>query len=159
MSSPDPWTAFLDWLTTVLVPDWNQLVSMFPLWLFLGVVGPILTLLLLMWFWHLLKRQRAHVRLDVPDVVPADKGASGEPLFPANVPWCGEHALVYPPSRTTCEIDGANLSVRCPVDGTVRPAAEQICRACGTRYVLGASSIPALVRRTRRPPTGGAAVA
>jgi len=36
--APDPWTFFLDWLTTVLVPNWTELVSMLPFWIVLGVV-------------------------------------------------------------------------------------------------------------------------
>jgi hypothetical protein len=45
------------------------------------------------------------------------------------------------------------------VDGTVREAAIQVCAACGTRFILGAGTLPTLVKRTNRPPTGGAAVA
>jgi hypothetical protein len=159
MPAPDPWTAFLDWLTTVIVPDWTELVSMLPFFLALGVVGPILSLIMLMWTRHLFKRRRSHVQLAIPDVVAAPRDVRGEPAFPANAPFCQEHTLIYPPSRVTCEVDGANLSVRCPVDGTVRPASLQTCSACGTRYLLGASKAPALVQRTGRPPEGGAAVA
>jgi hypothetical protein len=157
--SPDPWTAFLDWLTTVIVPDWGELVGMLPFFLILGVVGPIVTLIALLWVWDLMKRERARVELEEPDVVPAPRDASGLPMFPVNVPFCQEHALVYPASAVRCTIDGADLSVRCPVDATLRLAAEQTCRACGTRYVLGAATVPALVRRSGQPPGGGAAVA
>ncbi len=159
MPAPDPWTAFLTWLTTVIVPNWTELVGMLPFFLVLGVVGPILSLIMLMWTWHFFKRRRANVRLAIPDVVATARDARGEPVFPANVPFCQEHALIYPASRVACELDGTNLSVRCPVDGTVRPASLQTCSACGTRYVLGASKAPALVQRTGRPPEGGAAVA
>lgn len=157
--SPDPWTAFLDWLTTVIVPDWGELVSMLPFFLILGVVGPIVTLIFLMWAWDLIKRERARVQVDEPDVGPAPRDAAGLPVFPANVPFCQEHALIYPASRVRCQVDGTDLSVRCPVDDTVRLAAEQTCRACGTRYVLGAARVPALVSRSGQPPSGGAAVA
>ena len=61
------------------------------------------------------------------------------PVFPANVPYCLEHSIIYPASRVRCEVDGADLSVRCPVDGTVRDASIQTCSGCGTRFVLGAS--------------------
>jgi hypothetical protein len=156
---PDPWSAFLDWLTTVIVPDWNQLVSMFPFFLIVGVVGPILTLIALMWAWYLFHRRRGRVTVAEPDVVPAPLDAAGRPAFPPNAPYCQEHGLVFPPSRTTCEVDGDDLSVACPVDGTVRAASIQTCPACGTRYVLGASVTPMLVQRTGRPPSGGAAIA
>jgi hypothetical protein len=58
-----------------------------------------------------------------------------------------------------CEIDRADLSVACPVDGTVRVASVQTCPGCGTRYVLGAGSSPTLVTGSSGPPEGGAAVA
>ena len=159
MPAPDPWTAFLTWLTTVIVPNWTELVSMLPFFLVLGVVGPILSLIMLAWVWHFFKRRRAHIHLAIPEAFPAPRDARGEPRFPPNVPFCLEHALIYPASRVTCEIDGANLSVRCPVDGTARASSLQICSACGTRYVLGASKAPALIERRGRPPEGGAAVA
>ena len=84
---------------------------------------------------------------------------TGCPVFPPNVPYCLEHSLIYPASRVRCEVDGTDLSVRCPVDGTVRDASIQTCSGCGTRFVLGASSAPALVVRHAGPPEGGAAVA
>jgi hypothetical protein len=157
--SPDPWTAFLDWLTTVVVPSWNELVAMLPLWLLLGVVGPIFSLIALMWLWYFLTTKRAHVRTAVPEVVAAPRDANGAAVFPANVPYCARQGLIYPPDRTTCEVDGSNLLVRCPVDGTVREAALQVCRVCGTKFVLGAAPTPQLVQRTGRPPAGGAAAA
>ena len=59
--APDPWTAFLDWLTTVLVPNWTELVACSRSGSCVGITGPILTLIVLMWVWHLLRRPRAHV--------------------------------------------------------------------------------------------------
>lgn len=157
--SSDPWTAFLDWLTTVVVPDWSELVSMLPLFVLVGVVGPILTLLVLMWLWYAVHRRAGRVRVAVAEVVAAPRDAAGDAVYPPNVPYCPTHGLIYPPDRTTCEVDGSNLLVRCPVDGTVREAAIQTCTACGTRFVLGAGRLPQLVERTGRPPSGGAAVA
>jgi hypothetical protein len=159
VSSPDPWSAFLDWLTTVLVPEWSELVSMLPLWVLLGVVGPILSIIALMWVYHFMTRPRASVKVSVPDVVAAERDADGNFLFPANVPYNPRLGLIYPPDRTTDEADGSNLMVRCPVDGTVREAAIQVCRGCGTKYVLGAAKTPLLVSRTGTPPAGGAAAA
>ena len=157
--SPDPWTAFLDWLTTVVVPNWSELVGMLPLWILLGVTGPIISLIALGWAYHFIRAQRAHVHRAIPEVVSAPRDADGLPVFPANVPYNPRLGLIYPPDRTTCEADGSNLMVRCPVDGTVREAAIQVCRACGTKYVLGAARTPMLVARTGTPPSGGAAAA
>lgn len=155
----DPWSAFLDWLTTVVVPDWTELVSMMPLWILIGVTGPIVSLLALGWGHHLITRRRGRVRVAIPEVVTAERDANGDPVIPPNVPHNPRLGLIYPPDRTTCEMDGTNLLVRCPVDGTVREAAIQTCTGCGTKYVLGAAQTPLLVQRTRRPPAGGAAAA
>ncbi len=155
----DPWTSFLEWLQTLIVPEWDSVIAMLPLLLILGVVGPILSLVVLMNLWYLWHRRRGRVRVAEVEPVPAPIGADGEPLFPPNVPFCQEHAVLYPPSARECEIDRTELTVRCPVDSTTRPASQQLCRACGTRYVLGASRGPLVVRRTGRPPEGGAAVA
>ncbi len=159
MPAPDPWTYFLDWLTTVVVPNWTQLVSMLPLWVFVGVTAPIITLILLAWVWHWFRKERPNVDKVEPEGFLAPVNTDGLPVFPANVPYCLEHALIYPPTRVRCEIDGTDLSVRCPVDGTVRDANVQTCGGCGTRFVLGAGSTTTLVRRPVGPPEGGAAVA
>jgi hypothetical protein len=157
--APDPWTNFLDWLTTVIVPNWTELVNMLPFWVVLGVVGPIVSLIALAWAWHFLRKPRARIDTDEPEGIPAPLGGDVLPAFPPNVPYCLEHSIIYPSSRVRCEIDGTDLNVRCPVDGTVRDASIQTCSGCGTRYVLGASSVPALVVRHAGPPEGGAAVA
>jgi len=157
--SSDPWTAFLDWLTTVLVPNWTQLVGMLPLWVLLGVTMPLLTLIALGWMHHLVTRSRAHVVTVVPEVVTAEREANGTFILPPNVPYNPRLGLIYPPDRIQCEVDGSNLLVRCPVDGTVREAAINVCRACGTKFVLGAAKTPLLVQRTGTPPAGGAAAA
>jgi hypothetical protein len=157
--SPDPWTAFLDWLTTVLVPSWGELIGLLPYVLVIGVLGPILTLLALGWAWHLLTRQRARVRRRAAEAVPAPLDAHGLPVFPVNTPYCVEHALIHPPRARTCEVDRADLLVTCPTDGTVRAAEVQTCATCGTSYRLGATAPALLVVGSDGPPEGGAAVA
>lgn len=157
--SPDPWTSFLDWLTTVLVPSWGELISLLPYLLLIGVIGPLLTLIVAMWAWYLLNRRRGRVRRAEPQPVPALLDAAGEPVFPVNAPYCEEHALVFPPRERQCSIDGDLLSVICPVDGTVRSAEIDTCSACGTRFKLGAASSRAVILSSDGPPKGGAAVA
>jgi hypothetical protein len=159
METPDAWTSILDQLTKLLVPDWSGLILLLPFLLIVGVVGPILTLIALAWIWHWLTDRRARVTIADPGPQAAELDARGQPVYPPNVPYCGEHRLLFPPAAVRCTVDGADLSVRCPVDDTVRDAAIQTCTACGTRFVLGAASTSALVRRTVGPPPGGAAVA
>lgn len=157
--SPDPWSAFLDWLTTVLVPSWGELIALLPYALFLFLVGPILTLLAAMWLWHLVTRRRGRVQRSEAEPTPAPRARDGSAVFPPNVPYCEEHELVYPPRTRRCGVDGANLLVACPVDGTVRAADIETCSACGTRFKLGATASPIVVTATDGPPEGGAAIA
>ena len=155
----DPWTAFLDWLSTILIPDWNGLIGLLPILLIIGVVGPGLTVLALYWTYELAKRRRGKVRTAEPVPVAAELAADGSYIYPVNAPYCPTHRLVYPPQMRECQIDGEELLVRCPVDESVRVASQQLCRTCGTRYELGASLAPLVVSRRGRPPAGGAAVA
>ena len=155
----DPWTAFLEWLQTILIPDWNGLIQLLPILLILGVLGPGLTLLAVYWFYVTITSRRGKVRRDDPSPTPAARAADGSAIYPPNAPYCREHELLYPATATTCEIDGEELSVRCPVDDTIRQASQPLCRTCGTRYQLGASLAPIVIRRRGRPPAGGAAAA
>src|SRR5688500_7056625 len=108
---------------------------MLPLWVLVGVTGPLLSLIALAWVVHLVRRPRARVHAAAPEVVTAERDANGEPVIPPNVPYNPRLGLIYPPDRVQCEVDGSNLLVRCPVDGTVREASIQVCGACGTKYV------------------------
>ncbi len=155
----DEGQGFLDLLRSVIVPDWDALISMLPLFLILGVVGPILTLMMIMQLWYVLHRRRGRVRKVDAEPVSASLSVNGTPVFPPNVPFCEEHAVIYPADARTCEIDRAELSVRCPIDDTTRLASQELCRVCGTRYVLGAERTGLTITRRGRPPEGGAAVA
>jgi hypothetical protein len=155
----DPWTAFLDWLETILIPDWNGLIQLLPILLIVGLVGPVLTLLALYWLYVAFTSRHGKVRTDELEPSPAERAADGTPIYPPNTPYCATHALLYPATYRECEIDGEELMVRCPVDDSVRVASQQLCRTCGTRYQLGASLAPIVIRRHGRPPAGGAATA
>jgi len=155
----DPWTAFLDWLSTIIIPDWNGLIGLLPILLILGVVGPGLTFLALYWLYVRMRTRRGRVRVDEPEPRLIEQTADGTYAYPASTPYCPTHHLAYPATARECSIDGEDLLVRCPVDESVRVAGQQLCRTCGTRYQLGASLAPIVVRRRGQPPAGGAAVA
>ena len=155
----DPWTAFLEWLQTILIPDWNGLIQLLPVLLILGLVGPGLTLLALYWFYVVVTSRRGKVRTDEPSPTPAERAADGTSIYPVNVPYCPTHELIHPAPAKYCDVDGEELQVRCPVDDTLRVASQPLCRTCGTRYELGASTAPIVIRRRGQPPAGGAAVA
>ena len=157
--STDPWTTFLEWLTTVVVPAWGELISLLPYDIIGGIAGPILTIIVLLWAWYLIGRRRGKVERSLAQPVAAAVGDDGRPVFPVNEPYCEEHALVFPPRSTTCSVDGDKLEVTCPVDGTVREAEIELCSGCGTRFKLGAASSSSVVLSSDGPPEGGAAVA
>ena len=156
---PDPWSAFLDWLTTVLVPDWGGLIELLPISSSSSSSAPSSR----SWPWAGRGTScgagaaASSAARHKPSPVP--RADDGTPLFPANAPYCEEHALVYPPRARRCAIDQAPLAVACPVDGTIRAAEIQTCAACGTRFTLGAGSSPLLVTSAGGPPEGGAAAA
>ena len=157
--STDPWTSFLDWLTTVVVPAWGELIALLPYVIVGTLVGPILTLIVLMWAWHLIGRRRGKVKRHMAQPVPALVGDDGLPVLPVNQPYCEAHALVFPPRAKTCSVDGNPLAVTCPVDGTVREAELDTCAGCGTKFTLGAKSGSSVVLASDGPPEGGAAIA
>jgi hypothetical protein len=156
---PDPWTGFLDWLQTVITPAWGELIDLMPFFFVIGIIGPFVTLIALLWVWHFLNRRRGRIRRVEAQAWPVSLTEDGAPDYPLNEPYCDEHGLVYPARARTCEIDRANLSVACPVDGTIRDADVETCAACGTRFVLGANAAPTVVTAGSGPPSGGAAVA
>ncbi len=157
--SPDPWTSFLEWLATVFVPAWGELIGLLPYVVMGTIAGPVLTIIVLMWGWYLINRRRGVVRHGAAEARAAPLDADGRPVFPANVPYCEQHALVFPARARTCTMNGDPLSVTCPVDGSVRAAEIDTCTACGTKFKLGATSPTAIVLSSDGPPRGGAAVA
>lgn len=154
----DPWTSFLNWLQTVIIPDWGGLISLLPVLLIIGLIGPVLTLLAVYWLYVRITVRRGKVRTYDPEPVPAEIDGAGNYAYPPNAPYCPSHHLIYPPTYRECPVDHEELLVRCPVDGAVRVAEQQLCRTCGTRYQLGVALTPLEVRHGR-PPAGGAAVA
>jgi len=158
-ATPDAWTTFLDWLSSLLIPDWNGLIHILPVLVIIGLTGPILSLLLFYWLYHAFIDRGGRVQIGELEPIAAAHRPDGTPIFPVNTPYCVEHELIYPAKARTCDVDGAELIVRCPVDDNARVAGEQLCRVCGTRYQLGASLAPVVVKRRRNPPEGGAAIA
>jgi hypothetical protein len=155
----DPWTSFLEWLTTVFVPAWGELIGLLPYVIVAGIIGPILTIIVLMWGWYLINRRRGKVRRTESQPVLAPLDEAGLPVFPSNEPYCEEHRLIFPPRAKACSIDKQPLEVSCPVDGTVRSAELDICSGCGTAFKLGAKASSAVVLSSDGPPEGGAAIA
>jgi hypothetical protein len=145
----------LAFLTPILSPDWGALVGMLPVFLVIGVVGPLLSLLVLGWFVYFVRRPRARIRYQVPQAVRAQL-VDGGPVFPAGEPYCVFDQLVYPPAATRCDQCGRDLAVRCPKCDVGRPAYLDTCSNCGLVLKIDRQVVQL---RPAGPPPGGAAAA
>jgi hypothetical protein len=145
----------IDFLEPVLIPDWRALLDLLPLFLLLGVVGPILSLLVLGWFIYIVGRPRSRIPYQPPAPQPA-RLVEGQPVYPPGEPYCTFDRLVYPFGETRCATCGRDLAVVCPKCGTGRQAHLDTCGTCGLVLKID-RGVPAL--RPAGPPPGGAAAA
>jgi hypothetical protein len=151
----DLWHQFLNAISGIVIPDWGALVNLLPVFLVLGLIGPILSLLVLAWFIYVVRQPRARVQVaEGPRQAPVD--AAGEPIYPRGEPYCPRDRLVYDWGTTSCERDGTELTVLCPKCGVARSAALSTCGNCGLEIRIE-PRLRAL--RPAGPPPGGAAVA
>jgi hypothetical protein len=145
----------LDILSPLVIPDWGALIGLLPVFLLIGVVGPMLSLLVLGWFIYVVAKPRSRIPYVAPAAVPAQL-VDGVPQYPSGEPYCPVDQLIYPFGATRCEVDGRDLAVRCPKCGTGREASIDTCGVCG--LVL---KIEPRMRQLAPagPPPGGAAAA
>lgn len=149
------WSGLLQLINTLVSPDWGALVGLLPIFIIVGVIGPLLSLIVLGWVYYAVRRPRARVHFeDDPTPVPVD--SSGEPVFPAGLPYCVRHRVVYEPGATRCDVDAAALAVICPMCGVGRDAAIDTCGNCGLVLKVQRRM---RVSTTITPPPGGAAIA
>ena len=154
----DIWNTILGIMTQFVIPDWNALIGLLPLFIFLGVVGPLLTLLPLGIVIYQFRKPRVRaipVAHEGPTI--AAIGADGRPTFPPGLPHCRRDALIYPSGTLRCERCHDSLAVTCPMCGLGRPAAIDTCTNCG--LVLKVKPRAVVARRASGPKPGGAAVA
>ena len=150
------WNTILDITEMFVIPDWNAVIGLMPLLIFLGVVGPLVTFLMLGIVAYQVTKPRAHLKLaEGPQV--ARLGSDGQPIFPPGLPFCRDHVLIYPTGTIRCERGGEDLRVICPMCGLGRPAAIDTCTNCG--LVLQVKNHPVPVVRSTGPKPGGAAAA
>jgi hypothetical protein len=148
------WNSLVEFSATFVTPDWGQLVGLLPLLLLIGVVGPLLTLVVLFWFRYLVVRPGLKVSYADPRR-PAPLDTAGNPVFPAGEPYSPSEAVVYEPG-TTRSPAGEELVVACPKCSLVRPAAEDTCGNCGLSFTLKPTTRS--LRPAAPPPGGRAAV-
>ena len=145
----------IDFLQPILLPDWRALINLLPIFLVIGVVGPLISLLVLGWVVYFLGKPRSRIPYSDPVPQPA-RLVDGVPDYPAGEPYCAFDRLVYPPGATRCDSCKRDLSVICPKCNTGRQAFIDTCGTCGLVLRID-RGVPAL--RPAGPPPGGAAAA
>ena len=150
------WTEILNATSLFVMPDWNSIIQMLPILIFLGVVGPMLTFTALGSLIYVARKPRVKVAFEEgPRVALLD--ASGEPVYPVGLPHCRRDSVVYPSGTNHCETCHDPLTVVCPMCGLGRLALVDTCTNCG--LVLQVKPKAIAVRSSSGPKPGGAAVA
>jgi hypothetical protein len=151
------WNQILAFLAPLVIPDWGALVGLLPIFLVIGVLGPLLSLLALAWVVYAIRRPRARLAvLEGPYPAPLDD--AGEPVYPTGQPYCARDGLIYPFGQTTCDRCSDELVVSCPKCGIGRQARIRTCANCGLILQIDKSAQQRSLRPAG-PPPGGAAVA
>jgi hypothetical protein len=149
------WSDLLGFISKLVIPDWSALIALLPLLVLIGVVGPLLSLAVLAWLGYGVTKPRVKVRYDEGTKV-APRDHLGRPIVPAGEPYCPRDGLIYGQGATRCDVDRADLLVRCPKCEVVRTAGIATCGNCGLTLSLQPR---AMIVSTDGPPPGGAAVA
>lgn len=148
------WTALLDFSKTFVTPEWGQLIGLLPIFLVVGVVGPLVTLLVLSWLRYGAVRPRRRAAFAETRRY-AEVDARGNRLFPVGEPYSPTEGVIYEPG-TTRSPSGEELVVACPKCSLVRPAADDVCGNCGLSFTLKPTTRSL---RPAAPPPGGRAAA
>ena len=146
------WSSLIEFTAQFVIPDWGSLINLLPLLLVVGVVGPLLTIIILFWirYWILKPRVSAGYA-DTRRL--AAIGDDGQPVFPAGEPYSLSERMIYESGATRSE-SGEELLVACPKCGLVRSAAIDTCGNCGLSFTI---TPPTRTIRPAAPPPGGRA--
>lgn len=150
----DLWLSFLHAIEGFVIPDWGALIGLIPYLLVLGVLGPILSLIVLGWVIYFFGKPRQKVVFDEGPRLAAK--VDGQPVYPSGEPYCPYDELIYPSGATTCERCHRDLTIRCPRCDAGRPAHVRACGNCGLIVSVAKRE---LALRPAGPPPGGAASA
>lgn len=149
------WSDFLAFLSKLVIPDWPGLIALMPIFVVIGILGPLLSLAALAWLGYGVTKPRVKVRYDDGTKV-APRDHLGRPIVPAGEPYCPRDGLIYPMGRLRCDVDKTDLLVRCPKCEVVRTAGIATCGNCGLTLNLQPR---AMIIASDGPPPGGAAIA
>jgi hypothetical protein len=152
------WTNLLEIMTRFVIPDWNAIIGMLPLLVFLGIVGPLLTLLPLGIVIYQLRKPRVKGVAFEEGPTVAAIGADGQPIFQPGLPHCRRDGLIYASGTARCERCQDPLAVICPMCGLGRMAMVDTCTNCGLVLKVKPRSV-VVHRAASGPKPGGAAVA
>lgn len=148
------WTDLLAFSAIFVTPDWGELVALLPILVLIGVVGPIVTGLVLAWAHYGFHRPRAK-RAFADTRRAAPLGEDGRPAYPAGEPYSPTEGVIYEPGAVR-SASGEDLVVGCPRCGLVHGAALDRCGNCGLSFTLKPTTRSV---RPANPPPGGAAAA
>ena len=149
------WSDFLGFISKLVIPDWSGLILLLPVFVLIGIVGPLLSLAVLAWLGYGVTKPRVKVRYDEGTKV-APRDHLGRPIVPAGEPYCPRDGLIYPTGTLRCDLDKTDLLVRCPKCEVVRTAGISTCGNCGLTLSIQPR---AMIVSTDGPPPGGAAIA
>ena len=148
------WSGVLQFSAGFITPDWGALIKLLPIFLVIGVVGPILSLLVIAWLRYGVLRPRRTAAF-APETRVAPLDAQGNPVYPTGEPYSPAERVIYAPG-TTRSASGQELVVACPKCGLVRSAAMDTCGNCGLTFRLKPTTRSL---RPAGPRPGGAATA
>jgi hypothetical protein len=152
----DFWNTILDITSLFVLPDWGAVIGMLPLLFFLGIIGPLVTFLVLGILIYQARKPRVRVATaEGPRL--ATTGADGQPIFPPGLPFCRRDGLIYPSGALRCDRCREALAVTCPMCGLGRPAEIDTCTNCG--LVLKVEPRAGTLGPRTGPRAGGAAAA
>jgi hypothetical protein len=149
------WNQLLDITAAFVIPDWGALIALLPIFFLLFVIGPAVTLAILVWFVYVVRKPRPKVTIE-DGARRASANADGSLDVPPGLPYCLRDGLVYASGTSRCPECRDGLAVTCPMCGLGRDAAITTCGNCG--LVLKVES-RTRVMRPAGPPPGGAAAA
>ena len=149
------WSDFLSFISTLVIPDWSGLIALLPVFVLIGLVGPLLSLGILAWLGYGVTKPRTKVSYEEGTRI-APRDHLGQLIVPSGEPYCPRDGLIYPTGTYRCDRDRTNLLLRCPKCEVVREAAISTCGNCGLKVSVEPR---ALIVSTDGPPPGGAAVA
>ena len=150
----DLWNSLIEFTGQFVIPDWDALILLLPVFLLIGVVGPLVTLLVLAWMRY--RVLRPGVKAGYADLRrPAPGDADGAPVFPVGEPYSLTESMIYEPGATRA-VSGETLLVACPKCGLVRTAEVDTCGNCGLTFTI---TPPTRTLRPAEPPPGGRAAA